>query len=188
VERTFLEVKFIKEKINYDGSQLSPHWIYKTTGIMGDAAVSFIGACNVTPEHMIDMEDLIAGDKIASDLMLHFIIEIFNKSAFEGAVIQCVMVSEIHSVLLENNINVKRIGDDLFVGDAKLSISIATASAVSALIHIALNITNDGTPVKTCALNDFKINAASFAEQCLQKIKKEYSRLVLAASKVRPAK
>ena len=78
MERSFLSVKFIDENIDYDGSQLSPHWIYKKTGIMGDAIVSFIGACSVSDEEIADIEDIIGGKTIKSAKMLHFIIELFG--------------------------------------------------------------------------------------------------------------
>ena len=39
-------------------------------------------------------------------------------------------------------------GDDLYVGDRKLSISIAAPSPTSALIHFALNIDPTGAPVR----------------------------------------
>ena len=39
-----------------------------------------------------------------------------------------------------------RSGDDLFVGDGKLTVSIATISATSMKIHLGINITSKGTP------------------------------------------
>ena len=42
-----------------------------------------------------------------------------------------------------------RKGDDLFLGEGKLSVSIATASPVSTLIHLGVNEDASGAPVTT---------------------------------------
>jgi uncharacterized protein len=185
MERSFLEVKNISQKLDYDGSQLSPHWIYKNIGIMGDAAVSFIGACNIPNEQIADIEDILDQQEIRADKMLHFIVEVFGKDCLFGALVQCVFISEIQSELLLNKINVERKGDDLFIDQGKLSISIATASCVSTLIHIGLNINNEGTPVKTACLSDYGIEPVDFSMKILQRFNKEFSRIILASSKVK---
>jgi uncharacterized protein len=186
VERQFLAVKFLEEEIHYDGSQLSPHWIYKRFGIMGDAAVAFIGSCDVSDQFMADIEDLRAHESIKAKKMLHFIVELFRIDTLTAVAIQSVFMSEIQSVLLDKKIPVSREGDDLYIGKGKLSISIASASAVSALIHIGLNITNEGTPVETSALSDFKIDPLVFANAVLHRLNIEYSRMLLASTKVKP--
>jgi hypothetical protein len=185
MERSFLEIRHLDEKIDYDGSQLAPHWIYKKTGIMGDAAVSFIGSCNVSDEQMADLEDLLQKKTIKADKMLHFIVEIFGRDCFFAASIQGGFISEIQNVLLERKVPVTKNGDDLFVGKGKLSISIASVSTVSALIHIGMNISNSGTPVQTSALEDFDIDAKVFSSTVLKRFDLEFSRIILAASKVR---
>lgn len=186
MERTFLEIEYIDKKIKYDGSQLAPHWIYKTIGVMGDAAVAFCGPCNIPYEHMADLEDVLAKDSIKADSMLHFICEIFGKDCFSAVGVQNAFVSEIQNSLLKKGVNVVKQGDDLFIGKGKLSISIASVSSVSALIHIGINIENKGTPVVTAALKDFNIKPKDFALDVLKRMKKEYSRMVLASCKVRP--
>ena len=47
-------------------------------------------------------------------------------------------------------------GDDIFIDNKKLSVSIASASISSMKIHFALNVTTQGTPddVETSALED----------------------------------
>jgi len=186
MERTFLEIEYIDTKIKYDGSQLAPHWIYKTTGIMGDAVVAFCGPCNIPYDNMADLEDVLAKDSIKADSMLHFICEIFGKDCFSAIGVQNAFVSEVHSSLLKYGVKAIKQGDDIFIGKGKLSISIASVSSVSALIHIGLNIENKGTPVATAALNDFNIKPKAFALDILNRMKKEYSRMVLASCKVRP--
>ena len=185
MERSFLEVKQLGEKIDYDGTQLNPHWIYNSTGIMGDSAVSFIGGCNIPDLQIVDIEDILDKQQIKAESMLHFIIEIFGRNCIFGTLLQCVFVSEIQNELLAKGVKVDKKGDDLFVGDGKLSISIATASCVSSLIHIGLNISNEGTPVKTSCLSEQGIEPVSFGSKVLQRFRDEFSRIILASSKVK---
>jgi len=153
---------------------------------MGDAAVAFVGACNVLDKNMVDLEDVLAHNEIRSSKMLHFIVEIFGRDCMFGASLQSVFISEIQNELLKHGVKAVKSGDDLFVGEGKLSIAIATASPVSALMHMALNISTKGTPVKTSALEDLKIDHVSFADAVLKRFNEEYSRIVLASCKVVP--
>jgi uncharacterized protein len=186
MEKSFLEIKFIDKKINYDGSQLDHHFIYKNFNIKGDAAISFIGKCNVKKNNIVDIEDILAKKTIKADSMLHFIIELFNKELLFGSAIQSVFISEIQNELLEKGFKVKKYGDDLYVENRKLSISIASKSSVSVLIHIGVNIINKGTPVETEALKTFGINEKAFAKAVLKRFNKEYTRVMLATTKVIP--
>lgn len=186
MERTFLEIRRLDGNIDYDGSQLSPHWIYRKTGIMGDAAVSFAGACNIPEKNMADLEDVLAHNEIRSSKMLHFIVEIFGRDSIFGPALQSVFMSEIQNELLIHGAKVIKTGDDLFVGDGKLSIAIATVSPVSVLMHMALNISNQGTPVKTSSLEDLNVDHVKLAEAVLKRFRDEYGRIVLAACKVVP--
>jgi len=43
-------------QILYDGSQLTPHWIYNQFDIIGDAIVAFTGSCCVDLNKMVDIE------------------------------------------------------------------------------------------------------------------------------------
>ncbi|MBR6928496.1 MAG: DUF366 family protein, partial [Methanobrevibacter sp.] len=63
-------------------------------------------------------------------------------------------------ILTEYGVRTKREGDDIFVDDRKLSISIASVSLSSAKIHFALNLEDKGTPsdVETIGLYDIKID------------------------------
>ena len=58
--------------------------------------------------------------------------------------------------LLNYGIKTTQDGDDIFIDNKKLSVSIATASISSMKMHFALNITTEGTPVdvETSALED----------------------------------
>jgi hypothetical protein len=59
-------------------------------------------------------------------------------------------------ILKEYSVDTTQDGDDIFIGNGKLSVSIASASISSMKIHFALNVTTEGTPddVETSALED----------------------------------
>lgn len=63
-------------------------------------------------------------------------------------------------ILTEYGIPTRREGDDIFVDNRKLSISIASVSLSSAKIHFALNLEDKGTPddVATIGLFDINVN------------------------------
>ncbi len=190
-----MKTKFITLKIAYDGTQLSPLYAYKNHRTAGDSVVAFIGSCNVNFEHMIDAEDLIAAAKIEGDLMLHFIIELFSQDLMTAVSLQRLLVSMAQSILnlqspvLHKNPLVRE-GDDLYYFQGKkkqkLSISIASCSAVSSMIHFAVNIINEGTPVVTCSLKDFKIIPKEFAKELMRQFSEEFSSIVEATEKVKP--
>jgi hypothetical protein len=78
-----------------------------------------------------------------------------------------------------------RDGDDLYWNQKKLSISIAAQSLKSVMIHFALNITNDGTPVQTCSLEDLKINPTEFSKDVMNKFSLEFESIRNATYKVK---
>lgn len=182
-----MQVKLLNKRIDYDGSQLSSHFIYNNCGILGDAAVSFRGACDVYDDFMVDLEDLKNKKSIRSLDMLHFICEFYDLSLKHAVTLQrlfiCVIKEEIEKLTSKK---VERAGDDLFIGKKKLSISIATSSLVSSLIHIGINISSKATPVPTVSLNDLKIDWQKFAKGVLIKMKKEYDGILKALYKVKP--
>ena len=52
-----MQTQFIDQPIDYDGTQLRSHWIYETTGHLGESLVAFSGGCDVSIEHLVDLED-----------------------------------------------------------------------------------------------------------------------------------
>jgi len=181
-----LSIVHIDKKIKYDGSQLKPHFIYKHTKVVGDAALSFIGPCAIPYKYMVDLEDVLNKDDIYSKSMLHFIFEFFSKDIYFAVLFQNSIISEIQNEFLDKNINIEKKGDDLYLKNKKLSISIATVSLVSCLIHIGINIDSKDTPVKTISLDDLKIDAEIFKKNILNRVEKEYRRISIACSKVKP--
>lgn len=182
-----MKTKFINEEIKYIGSQLAPHWIYKNFHIQGDAIVAFIGECKVDLTEMVDIEDVINNEPIYSKLMLSFISEQFGIGLVEGVLRQRLLITIIKELLEENGVFVVRNGDDLMIDNRKLSVSIATKSITSVLIHTGLNIISEGAPVKASGLtSELGIeNIEEFAQKVMQRYSEELEDIVLASSKVR---
>ena len=182
-----MKTKFIEEEIKYIGSQLSPHWIYKNFHIQGDAIVSFIGECEVHLTEMVDIEDVINNEPIYSKLMLSFISEQFGIGLIEGVLRQRLLMNIIKELLEERGVFVVRNGDDLLINGGKLSVSIATKSITSVLIHTGLNILSDGAPVKACGLkSELGIeNIKDFAIEVMKRYSEELDDIILASTKVR---
>ena len=182
-----MKTKFIDENIKYIGSQLSPHWIYKNFGIQGDAIVSFIGECEVKLTEMVDIEDVINNEPIYSTSMLSFISEQFDFGLVEGVLRQRLLICVIKELLEEKGIFVVRKGDDLMINGKKLSVSIATKSITSVLIHTGLNILSEGAPVKASGLkselgiDDIK----GFALEVMRRYSDEVEDIKMASTKVR---
>ena len=185
---------FFNKKLKYDGSQLRPLFAYENFKIEGPSIVSWIGACDVSLEHMVDFEDKIVKAKSKSELMLHFIVEIFPAQLLAAVSLQrllaTIVKTELEKLILKKNkmakIQFVRNGDDLYFGIQKLSISIASSSAVSSQIHFAVNVSNAGTPVKTCALKDWEISPIDLADAVGNAFSSEYADIVFATQKVKP--
>lgn len=182
-----MKTLFIDDEIKYIGSQLAPHWIYKNFKIQGDAIVAFCGECEVKLTEMVDIEDVINNEPIYSKYMLSFITEQFNVDLVEGVLRQRLLMSTIKEALEKRGFVVKRSGDDLFVNDRKLSVSIATKSLTSVLIHTGINILSEGAPIPVSGLeSDLGIkDIKDFANEVMNNYSDELEDIVLASTKVR---
>ncbi len=177
---------FIDKQITYTGRELSPHWIYKNFNIQGSAIVSFIGPVRVDLSEMVDIEDVINNEPISSDLMLNFIIEDFEVSLHHAVSNQRLFICIIKEVLENRGVIIKREGDDLFFNGKKLSVSIATKSITSSLIHTALNIVSNGAPIEVSSLNEMGIfDIKEIANKIMNKFVFEIEDMNFAKSKVR---
>ncbi len=189
--------KYLKGKtIEYDGSQLSPLWAYVSFDVQGDSIVSFRGPCNVNDEFMVDMEDKRKGAEIVSADMLHFVVEYFGVTIDEIVLVQRLLISTVVDLLKEaifDEAEVEREFDNIFAYPpdederGKLSVSVATASPVSGLIHLGLNVTTEGTPVKTSGLNEIGVeDVDKFAVEVAKRFIQEMKNVKADASKVKP--
>ncbi|MGZ3687938.1 MAG: DUF366 family protein, partial [Bdellovibrionota bacterium] len=137
--------EYSRKQRAYTGVELRPHFLLSEYGIRGSAVLAFEGPCQVKTEHMVDWEDRLAEDRIEARKMVHFIGEFFGMPLTEGVTLQRLFMSILGETLQRELISARRPeqvirdGDDLFVGDRKLSVSIVTASPVSLLLHTGIN-------------------------------------------------
>jgi uncharacterized protein len=179
---------FVEKKITYDGEQLKPLTNYLQHKVLGDSIVSWIGPCQVTVEHMIDGEDLLAGAQIAADEMVHFVLELFDFPLKAGILLQRLMAEMATTVieeLSEKTFKFTRSGDDIYLDKRKLNISIATVSSNSTLIHFAVNVKPSGAPVPISCLQEFSVEGKSFALALMEKVSVELDDVIAASQKVR---
>lgn len=182
---------WIEDQETYDGSQLKSLFAYLEHGVLGNSIVAWRGPCDISFEHMVDGEDLLAQHEIFSTDMLHFIVEIFERPLFVGVCLQRIMSAlvfqEIYQKLGEmgSQARLERKGDDVFVDGRKLNISIATSSPNSVLLHYGINISSKETPVPTACLSEFGFDPVDFAKVFMSKITAEFSSIQRAVTKVR---
>jgi len=186
------QTHFHSEELTYFGPELCPHFILSRFRVEGSCLAAFIGPCQVKTEHLVDWEDRLQNDHIQAKKMIHFLGEFFGITLKEGVWIQRLIVSHIHAQLLSRGLAVSRSGDDLFVGSGgpsalkKLSVSIVTASPVSVLLHLGINVDSEGAPVVAIGLKDLNIEPREFAENLLRWFKGEFESVERACVKVRP--
>ncbi|PIQ24713.1 DUF366 domain-containing protein [bacterium (Candidatus Blackallbacteria) CG17_big_fil_post_rev_8_21_14_2_50_48_46] len=174
------------DPLPYYGPELTSHFIYNHFGLRGDAMVAFAGPCRVQLNDMVDLEDVHADAPIFSELMLHFLIEHFQTPLETMVLRQRLLTAQIQNLLHAHGQNqIRRSGDDLYDAKNKLSVSIATVSPVSGLIHFGINISSANTPVSTRGLADYEIDWQTFAQETLNAYAKEDASIRLALTKVR---
>ncbi|MCB0404334.1 MAG: DUF366 family protein [Bdellovibrionales bacterium] len=181
-----LQTKFLEAPLAYDGTQLAPHWIYRNTDLLGDALVAFIGEAVVGVEHMVDLEDVKKNAPIYSPSMLHFIGEWFTESFELGIAYQHLFIHTVCEQLRARAVPIRREGDDIYVDNLKLSVSIATRSVGSVLMHTGLNIRTENTPVPTVGLETLGVPVAALADACLNQFSRDYTTWQRARFKVLP--
>ncbi|MDD2486582.1 MAG: DUF366 family protein [bacterium] len=179
--------RYITEEIEYTGEQLRSLWAFKEFDLQGDSIVAFAGPCHVRGLYMVDQADVKGGLHIYSERMLHFIAEHFDMDLEKTICRQRLLVSLAQDLLMRQvrALRVQREGDDLYAEGCKMSVSIATLTPVSTVIHFGINISSANTPVATKGLNDFDIDAYMFAEELLDRYVAEMEEIQLARAKVR---
>ena len=182
-----METRFIPDAIDYTGEQLHSHWAYRRFDILGDSLLAFVGACDVKPEYMKDVEDLRANSRIYSERMLHFILEQFDADMDRAVLRQRLLIVLIAEALSRRlpALRLLRKGSDLYDGPAKLTVSVASVSPVSSLLHAGINISSRNTPVPTRGLDDYAVPPRDFAEEILSTWQRECESLRRARCKVR---
>lgn len=180
---------FYDKVLKYTGEQLKSHFAYRLFNCQGDSIVSFMGPCDVSSEHMIDLEDVKQNKAIFSENMLHFIVEHFHDDLTRVIAFQRLLIDLIRQEICESKegLYLTRNGDDLYEETHKLTISIATCSAVSSLIHTGINISSKNTPVPTKGLKDYGLNPQAIATGVMNRYKAEIESIRQARCKVRSA-
>jgi hypothetical protein len=141
---------------------------------------------------MVDLEDVKNNAPIFSEKMLHFIIEHFDLDLEKTIIRQRLFIAIIKDVVQQyTGALLWRDGDDLFYNDRKLTISIATLTPVSTMIHTGINILSDNVPVPAVGLADLglpfdKVPALGTAICGLYA--GEYREILMARCKVRGVK
>ena len=180
---------FIETETKYHGSELSPHWIYKNFKLKGDSTVAFVGECEVKLDEMVDLEDVINNEPIYSDVMLSFIEENFHSTLQEAIFRQRLLAGIVRDMIKERfpEVQITRDGDDVYLNGKKLTVSIATKSPTSTLIHFGINVLPTHAPVDAAGLkSDLKIDdIKGFALELMKRYSEELSDIDFAASKVR---
>lgn len=182
-----MNFRFLDERIEYDGSQLRPHFVSEILREFGNGIVAFEGACEIPFAHMVDKEDVYKSSPIRSPLMLHFIGEFFLLSLRETVLLQRLFMRELTqflSHLSERKLKCK--GDDIYLGGDKLSISIVTATPTSTLMHVGVNIRTDNTPVPTVGLEQLGVDSKVVALHMMNWLAGEMKSIEKACSKVKP--
>lgn len=185
---TNVKSRYLDTPILYDGIQLRSNWIRDLTLIEGNTIVSFRGPAKVSIEKMVDLEDVARNAPIFSEDMLHFIIEHFDRDLEKMVLRQRLLIAILNETLKKypQCANIRRQGNDLYDDDAKLSVSVATSSPVSCLIHTGINISSANTPVLTKGLKDYDIDPIKFALEIMQRYVQEMEGVAHAQTKVRP--
>ncbi len=179
-----ITTKFMTDEISYTGPELRSLYLYEN-GVKGDGVLSWFGPCEVSTESLVDAEDRVNEDFIKSKKMVHFLAEFFHKDIFFGICVQRLMAEIVIDVLTGFKVKeIKREGDDIYIEERKLNVSIATVSPLSTLIHFGVNIDSEGAPVKAIGLNDLNMDPVLFVNSCLEKFEEELNSIYSASYKV----
>lgn len=176
---------------HYSGLELHPGFLATRFGCSGDAAVLFPGSALVEGLALVDLEDRANQDRIVAIEMLHLIVERKGVSLEQMVLLQRLLaalcVETLRELLPARADSIRRSGDDVFVGDGKFSVSIATTGPVSALLHFAVNVDATGAPVTTSDLERLGIERSVFVEAFVRHFETEQRDIESALVKVAPA-
>jgi hypothetical protein len=178
---------FASERIDYTGGELRSHFVREKAGIEGDGVLAFIGACGVSGERLVDLEDAEARSTIVARRMLHFLGEHFQMPLREGTARLRLFSCTVKEALEEAapGLRVARRGDDLFVGERKLTVAICTCSPVSLVFHVGVNVDPAGAPVPAIGLEELAVEARSLGSAVLERYAHECESIERALRKVR---
>jgi hypothetical protein len=173
----------------YDGSDLASHFLLREFGLVGDAVVAFVGPCRVPLANMVDLLDVKARSPIRAKRMLHVVAEHFEddlgRAILRQHLLAAAVVEEIHAAT-RGRTAARRRGNDVHVGERKLTVSIATRSPVSTLLHFGVNLDPAGAPVPAIGLLELGVDAGRFASRLLARYAEDVAVAARSRAKVRP--
>lgn len=183
-----LTTRYIDEPTEYTGLELRSHFALEKWDIVGDNIVAFVGKCDLSGDRLVDLIDAKEKAIIYSRKMLHFLGEFFNESLEKAIWRQRLFITIIKERCEESlpSLRLRRKGNDLYDGEKKLNVSIATATPISTLFHIGINIETEGTPVPAAGLQKYRIEPRPFAIEILQRFAEEIDGVDRDLCKVRP--
>ena len=182
-----MQTRFLDQPLLYRGDNLRSGWIAQVSGLTGEACVAWLGPCHVGVAELVDLEDARAGAEIHAALMLHFLAEHPGDELLTTVLRQRLLVALALEALraLAPGADLRREGDDLYCGARKLSVSVATRSPHSGLIHFALNVDPSGAPVPAVGLEELGVEPRGFADRLLAAYAAELAGSAAACRKVR---
>jgi hypothetical protein len=170
---------FVSEEIKFTGEQLLSHWAYNQFDLLGDNIVGFVGPCELEERYLVGIDHYKKKTQIRSEKMLHFVVEHFDLDLEKTILRQKILVSILKDKLnhrLRGDV-MQRWGDDIYDGDAKLTISTVARTKVSTKIHLAINISSRNTPVKTKGLEDYGIDPLDIAQVVMNQYRLDIRRV-----------
>jgi len=180
-----MRYRVLEERIPYTGAELRSGWVARVTGLDGDAAAGFIGPCSVATEEMVDLDDARAGANIEAALMAHVVIE-HRACDLRAAVLrQRLLVCILAEILTARGHTPRRDGDDLYIDERKLTVSVAAPGPACSLIHLGVNIDPSGAPVPAIGLAELGIPARDVLGDLLDRYARELRTAGHAETKVR---
>jgi hypothetical protein len=119
--------------------------------------------------------------------MLHFVVEHFGLALAEAIWRQRLLAAIIMEEVRRRapDAPLRREGDDVYAGDGKLTVSIATSSPTSAIVHFGVNVDGTGAPVEVSDLGRLGVDAEELAAAVMSRYVDEVERFVEALGKVR---
>jgi len=177
----------LEQPLRYDGLQLATEFLDRHAPGEADALVHFLGEADVPVAHLVDLEDAEAGAFIYSPLMAHVIVEHRGLALAEAVWRQRVLVRlAAEWIAGRAGLALAVRGNDLFVRDGKLSVSVATRSPRGALLHFGVNVDTEGAPVRAAGLRDLRISPREYLAAIARLYAAEVAHAAHAAGKVRP--
>lgn len=185
----------LEEAREYRGPELRSHFLLETFGLRGSGWVAFQGPCHVQTASLVDLEDRLESESIVAKKMLHFLGEFFGMTLREGVIWQRWWIACFAQCLRDAvpSIKLTQRGNDLYMVEngleRKLSVSIATVTPVSVVMHFGVNIDPNGAPVAAVGLEELGLDAhgvRSVAEAFFAVAMREWESAQWACAKVRP--